>query len=43
MTAVTEGGLVGRPVPLIDGIEKVTGRADFTADLAHAGALVGRI
>ncbi len=43
MTAVTEGGLVGRPVPLIDGIEKVTGRADFTADLTHAGALVGRI
>ena len=43
MTAVTEGGLVGRPVPLIDGIEKVTGRAQFTADLAHAGALVGRI
>ena len=32
-----------RRVPLIDGIEKVTGRARYTADLDHAGALVGRI
>ncbi len=32
-----------RGVPLIDGIEKVTGRARYTADLDHAGALVGRI
>jgi 4-hydroxybenzoyl-CoA reductase subunit alpha len=32
-----------RAVPLIDGIEKVTGRARYTADLDHAGALVGRI
>jgi 4-hydroxybenzoyl-CoA reductase subunit alpha len=30
-------------VPLIDGVEKVTGRARYTADLDHAGALVGRI
>jgi 4-hydroxybenzoyl-CoA reductase subunit alpha len=30
-------------VPLIDGIEKVTGRARYTADLDHAGALAGRI
>ena len=30
-------------MPLIDGIEKVTGRARYTADLDHAGALVGRI
>ena len=30
-------------VPLIDGIEKVTGRARYTADLEHANALVGRI
>jgi 4-hydroxybenzoyl-CoA reductase subunit alpha len=28
---------------LIDGIEKVTGRARYTADLDHADALVGRI
>ncbi len=32
-----------RRVPLIDGIEKVTGRAKYTADLQHADALVGRI
>ncbi len=32
-----------RGVPLIDGVEKVTGRARYTADLEHAGALVGRI
>ncbi len=30
-------------VPLIDGLEKVTGRARYTADLEHADALVGRI
>lgn len=32
-----------RGIPLIDGIEKVTGRARYTADLDHAQALVGRI
>ena len=32
-----------RGVPLIDGVAKVTGRARYTADLDHAGALVGRI
>ena len=32
-----------RGVPLIDGIDKVTGRARYTADLDHADALVGRI
>lgn len=30
-------------IPLIDGPEKVAGRARYTADLDHAGALVGRI
>src|SRR5450830_1118411 len=30
-------------VPLIDGIDKVTGKARYTADLDHADALVGRI
>ena len=30
-------------VPLIDGIEKVTGRARYTADLVQGQALVGRI
>ena len=29
--------------PLIDGVEKVTGRALYTADLPAAGALVGAI
>jgi 4-hydroxybenzoyl-CoA reductase subunit alpha len=32
-----------RKVPLIDGVEKVTGRARYTADLDHADALVGRL
>jgi len=33
----------GRRTPLIDGIEKVTGRARYTADLPFGDALVGRI
>jgi 4-hydroxybenzoyl-CoA reductase subunit alpha len=38
------GTTARRPgVPLIDGIEKVTGRARYTADLEHVDALVGRI
>jgi 4-hydroxybenzoyl-CoA reductase subunit alpha len=32
-----------RGAPLIDGIDKVTGRARYTADLDHDNALVGRI
>ena len=45
MTAapIAEGKLARRGVPLIDGVEKVTGRARYTADLDHADALVGRI
>jgi len=39
----TEGKPAHRGVPLIDGIEKVTGRARYTADLDHTDALVGRI
>ncbi len=35
--------VVGQPTPLIDGIEKVTGQAVYTADLPAEGALVGRI
>ncbi len=34
---------IGVPQPLVDGVEKVTGRARYTADLPCAGALVGRI
>jgi 4-hydroxybenzoyl-CoA reductase subunit alpha len=37
------GGAVGVRTPLIDGIEKVTGRARYTADLPFGQALVGRI
>lgn len=35
--------IAGRRTPLIDGVEKVSGRAEYTADLDHSGALVGRI
>ena len=34
---------VGTPVPLVDGVEKVTGRAKYTADLKAPDTLVGRI
>jgi len=45
MTAVGRDGpsLRDRGVPLIDGVEKVTGRARYTADLDHTDALVGCI
>jgi len=36
-------GGVGMRTPLIDGIDKVTGRAMYTADIAAPGALVGLI
>ncbi|HSN33387.1 MAG TPA: 4-hydroxybenzoyl-CoA reductase subunit alpha [Ideonella sp.] len=34
---------IGQRTPLIDGIEKVTGRARYTADLPAGEALIGRI
>lgn len=34
---------IGLPRPLVDGLDKVSGRALYTADLPFAGALVGRI
>ncbi|MEO8309902.1 MAG: 4-hydroxybenzoyl-CoA reductase subunit alpha [Caldimonas sp.] len=34
---------VGQRTPLVDGVEKVTGRAKYTADLAAGEALVGAI
>lgn len=37
------GGTVGVRTPLIDGVDKVTGRARYTADLPFGAALVGRI
>lgn len=36
-------GAVGSPTPLIDGPEKVTGKAKYTADLPAVDALVGKI
>ena len=36
-------GRVGERVPLVDGVEKVTGRAQFSADLLSADVLAGRI
>lgn len=35
--------MVGERLPLIDGVEKVSGKAKYTADLDHGQALVGRI
>ncbi|MCG3188133.1 MAG: 4-hydroxybenzoyl-CoA reductase subunit alpha [Burkholderiaceae bacterium] len=40
---LTRPGGVGVRTPLIDGIDKVTGRAKYTADIAAPNALVGRI
>ena len=40
---MTSDAKISRGVPLIDGIDKVTGRARYTADLEHRGAFVGRI
>jgi 4-hydroxybenzoyl-CoA reductase subunit alpha len=40
-TGVAHG--VGARLPLIDGVDKVTGAARYTADLPAAGAFVGRI
>src|ERR1022692_2226290 len=43
-TAPDKVSVKKRPgIPLIDGIDKVTGKARYTADLDHADALVGRI
>lgn len=39
----TKHHTVGRPMPLVDGIEKVTGRAQYTADLQSRDALTARI
>jgi len=40
---VFRGHAVGQRTPLVDGIEKVTGRARYTADLPFGEVLVGRI
>jgi 4-hydroxybenzoyl-CoA reductase subunit alpha len=41
--ATSSGRTAGQRLPLIDGVEKVTGRARYTADLQAPDALVGRI
>ena len=43
MTVQHPGGPRGQRIPLIDGLDKVTGRAAYTADLKQDDALVGRI
>ncbi len=40
---MTAPGGVGARLPFVDGLEKVTGAARYTADLPAAGALVGMI
>ena len=40
---IPKNGKIGARTPLVDGIEKVTGKAKYTADIAAPGALVGRI
>ncbi len=43
-TAGTSSGrVVGSRIPLIDGVEKVTGKAKYTADLQSPDTLAGRI
>lgn len=34
---------LGKPVPRVEGVEKVTGRTQFTADLSLPGALWGKV
>ena len=43
MSAPAKQRIAGERLALIDGVEKVSGRADYTADLPHGGALAGRI
>lgn len=43
MNAPVKRSTAGQPVPLIDGIEKVTGKAIYTADMDGPDCLVGRI
>jgi len=43
MSTARNTHVAGHPAPLIDGPEKVSGRAVYTADMPHDDALVGRI
>ena len=41
--AAAPAAVIGRPQPLLDGADKLSGRARYTADLPFPGALVARI
>ncbi|MFQ5621994.1 MAG: xanthine dehydrogenase family protein molybdopterin-binding subunit, partial [Paracoccaceae bacterium] len=43
MNAPLKGHAAGKRVPLVDGLEKVTGKAIYTADMETPDCLVGRI
>ncbi len=43
VSQVKKNKAAGTPIPLIDGVEKVTGRALYTYDLPIGDALIGRI
>src|SRR5689334_18544656 len=43
MAVVQDTWAVGRSLPRVDGVEKVTGRARYVADLALPGLLVARV
>ncbi len=40
---IARHGIIGARTPLVDGVDKVTGKAQYTADIQIHGALVGRI
>ncbi len=40
---IPKNGKIGARTPLVDGVEKVTGKAKYTADIKAVDALVGRI
>ena len=43
MSKIVPAHNIGSYVPMIDGPEKVSGRAKYTADIAAPGQLAGRI
>ena len=43
MNEIVPTHTIGGYVPMVDGPEKVSGRAKYTADFARAGMLAGRI
>ena len=41
-SGMSEYEIIGKPLPRIDGLEKVTGQAKFTVDMAMPGMLHGK-